>query len=152
LHIMLRNVTERLESFRFNTAISAMMEFLNFAIQPDHSDQPVSRAALRTFVITLAPFAPHLAEELWERLAGHDSVFAERFPPYDAHLVQRRETDLAVQINGKVRGTVTVATDSPADVVHAAIMADGKLCRYVLDKKIVKTHFVPNRIVNLIVQ
>ncbi len=152
LHIMLKNVTERLESFRFNTAISAMMEFLNFALQTDHSDQSVSHATLRTFVTTLAPFAPHLAEELWERLGGTDSVFAERFPTYDASLAQRRETAMAVQINGKVRGTVTVTTDSPADVVHAAIMADTKLSRYVIDKKLVKTHFVPNRIVNLIVQ
>jgi leucyl-tRNA synthetase len=152
LHIMLKQVTERLESFRFNTAISAMMEFLNFALQPEHTQGSVSRQTLRAFLIALAPFAPHLAEELWQRLGETASIFTQRYPTYDAALTRRREVEMAVQINGKVRGTVTVATDSPADVVQAAALADTKLHRHVADKTIVKTIFVPNRILNLIVR
>ena len=152
LHIMLKQVTERLESFRFNTAISAMMEFLNVALQPEHAQQPVSRQTLRAFLITLAPFAPHLAEELWERLGETTSVFTQRYPAYDEALTRRREIEMAVQINGKVRGTVTVATDSAADVVQATALADDRLRRHVAEKTIVKTIFVPNRILNLIVR
>jgi leucyl-tRNA synthetase len=152
LHIMLKQVTERLESFRFNTAISAMMEFLNVALQPEHAQQPVSRQTLRAFLITLAPFAPHLAEELWEHLGETTSVFAQRYPTYDEALTRRHEIEMAVQINGKVRGTVTVATDSAADVVQATALADDRLRRHVAEKTIVKTIFVPNRILNLIVR
>jgi len=145
-------VTERLESFRFNTSISAMMEFLNFVLQPSYAGQPVGRQTLRAFLITLAPFAPHLAEELWERLGETTSVFLQRFPIYDEALTRRQEVEMAVQINGKVRGTITVATDSVADVVQAAALADERVRRHVLDKTIVKTIFVPNRIMNLIVR
>src|SRR5262249_19217783 len=77
LHILLKQVTERLEGFRFNTAISAMMEFLNFVLQPEHAKEPVSRQTLRAFLIALAPFAPHFAEELWQRLEGPGSIFTQ---------------------------------------------------------------------------
>jgi leucyl-tRNA synthetase len=152
LHIMLKNVTERLESFRFNTAISAMMEFLNFALQAEPAEKPVGRDTLQAFLIALAPFAPHIAEELWERLGETTSVFTQRYPAYDPALVQLQEAVVAVQINGKVRGTVTVATDSAEETVQTAVLADTRLQRYVVDKTIVKTIFVPNRIVNFIVR
>ena len=152
LHIMLKNVGERLESFRFNTAISAMMEFLNAVTKPEVADKPIGRDTLRAFLIALAPFAPHTAEELWERLGEDGSIFRQRFPAYDEALTQVSETVLAVQINGKVRGTVTVATDSPEAAVQEAVLADARLQRHVADKSIVKTIFVPNRILNLIVR
>ena len=149
---MIKSVGERLESFRFNTAISAMMEFLNAVTKPEVAGKPVGRDTLRAFLITLAPFAPHVSEELWERLGGADSIFRQRFPTYDDALTQVSETVLAVQVNGKVRGTVTVATDSPETAVQAAALADVKLQRHVDGKSIVKTIFVPNRILNLIVR
>lgn len=152
LHIMVKNVVERLESFRFNTAISAMMEFLNWALQAENVNLAVSRETLQRFLIVLAPFAPHLAEELWERLGETTSIFTQRFPAYDASMARLSETVVAVQVNGKVRGTVTVHTDSPEDMVKTAVLADTKLQRYVADKTIVKTIFVPNRILNLIVR
>ena len=152
LHVMLKNVGERLESFRFNTAISAMMEFLNAVTKPEVADKPIGRDTLRAFLIALAPFAPHTAEELWERLGEDGSIFRQRFPAYDEALTQVSETVLAVQINGKVRGTVTVATDSLEAAVQEAALADARLQRHVADKSIVKTIFVPNRILNLIVR
>ncbi|MGE3539264.1 MAG: leucine--tRNA ligase [Candidatus Tectimicrobiota bacterium] len=152
LHIMLKNVTERLDTFRFNTAISAMMEFLNFVLQPEQADKPVGRSTLRSFLIVLASFAPHLAEELWERLGEAASIFLQRYPTYDEALTRRQEVSMAVQINGKVRGTITVATDSPEAIVQATALADDRLQRYVSDKTVVKTIFVPNRILNLIVR
>ncbi len=152
LHVMLKNVGERLERFRFNTAISAMMAFLNAVTRPEMADKPVGRDTLRAFLIALAPFAPHVAEELWERLGEGGSVFRQRFPACDDALTRVSETVLAVQINGKVRGTVTVATDSPEAVVQAAALAEARLQRHVAGKAIVKTIFVPNRILNLIVR
>ena len=150
LHVMIKNVGERLESFRFNTAISAMMEFLNAVTRAEVAAKPIGRDTLRAFLIALAPFAPHMAEELWERLDGDDSVFRQRFPDYDEAMTRVSEIVLAVQINGKVRGTVTVATDSPEAMVQDAALADVKLQRHLADKSIVKTIFVPNRILNLI--
>ena len=152
LHVMVKSVGERLESFRFNTAISAMMEFLNAVTRPEAAGQPVGRDAVRSFLITLAPFAPHVAEELWERLGGGDSIFRQRFPTYDETLTQVSEAVVAVQINGKVRGTVTVATDSPEAVAQEAALSDARVQRHLTDKSIVKTIFVPNRILNLIVR
>ena len=152
LHVMIKRVGERLQSFRFNTAISAMMEFLNAVTKPEMANKPVGRETLRAFLIALAPFAPHMAEELWERLGSDGSIFRQRFPAYDEALTQVSETVLAVQINGKVRGTVTVATDSPEAVAQATALADAKLQRHVDGKSIVKTIFVPNRILNLIVR
>lgn len=152
LHIMLKNVTERLESFRFNTAISAMMEFLNFVMHPEQAQKPVHRNTLRAFVIALEPFTPHLAEELWERMGEKDSVFAQRYPIYDEALTRLRETVVAVQINGKMRGAVTVPTDSSEEVVRDAVLEQAKLHRYVIDKTIERTIYVPNRILNLIVR
>ena len=152
LHVMVKSVGERLESFRFNTAISAMMEFLNVVTKPEAAGQPVGRDAVRAFLITLAPFAPHVAEELWERLGGGDSIFRQRFPTYDETLTQVSEAVVAVQIKGKVRGTVTVATDSPEAVAQEAALSDARVQRHLTDKSIVKTIFVPNRILNLIVR
>ena len=152
LHVMLKSVGERLESFRFNTAISAMMEFLNAVTKPEVADKTIGRDTLGAFLIVLAPFAPHVAEELWERLGEDGSIFQQRFPAYDEALTQVSEAVLAVQINGKVRGTITVATDSAETIVQAAALADARLQRHVDGKSIVKTIFVPNRILNLIVR
>ena len=129
-----------------------MMEFLNAVTKPEVADKRIGRDTLRAFLIALAPFAPHVAEELWERLGEGGSIFRQRFPAYDEALTQMSEAVLAVQINGKVRGTVTVATDSPETVVQAAALADAKLQRHVDGKSIIKTIFVPNRILNLIVR
>ena len=153
LHVMIKNVGERLESFSFQHRHQRHDGVPQRRHQAGDCRQAPSGAnTLRAFLIALAPFAPHVAEELWERLGEDDSIFRQRFPAYDDALTQVSETVLAVQVNGKVRGTVTVATDSPETVVQEAALADVKLQRHVDGKSIVKTIFVPNRILNLIVR
>jgi leucyl-tRNA synthetase len=107
LHQTIKKVGSDIETFNFNTAISAMMIFVNhLAKQPTKPKSVVEK-----FVLILAPFAPHIAEELWEKLGHTESIAYEPWPEYDQDLVKEKEIELAVQVNGKVRGRITVAAD-----------------------------------------
>ena len=150
-HILVKKVTERLESFRFNTAISAMMEFLNYAISAENPDV-ADMQTVETALIVLSPFAPHLAEELWERTGHKDSIFKSSWPAYDESLTELPKVTVAVQVNGKVRGTLEIDADSAQEVVEEAALQAGTVANFVAGKKIVKRIYVPNKIVNFVVR
>eukprot|EP00850_Spirogloea_muscicola_P014331 SM000102S09189 [mRNA] locus=s102:118556:132683:+ [translate_table: standard] len=147
LHQCIRKVTEEVDGLRFNTAISAMMEFVNAATKWD--DRP--RAALEPFVLLLAPFAPHVAEELWQRLGHKQSLAYEQWPEVQEDLLQEDKVTLAVQVNGKTRGTVVVALDEVEAMVVAAALAEAGVARFTDGKVIKKRIYVPGRILNLII-
>ncbi|MDX1419669.1 MAG: leucine--tRNA ligase, partial [Rubricoccaceae bacterium] len=147
LHATIKKVTEDIEGLRFNTAIAAMMEFVNAAYKWD----AVPRGVAEPFVLLLAPFAPHLAEELWRRLGHEDSLAFADWPLYDEALLVEDEKEIAVQVNGKVRGTVTVAADAPQDAVLTAAKAVENVQRHLEGKTIRKEIVVPGRLVNLVV-
>jgi leucyl-tRNA synthetase len=147
LHATIKKVEEDVEGLRFNTAIAAMMEFVNAAYKWD----AVPRAVVEPFVLVLAPFAPHLAEELWAKLGHRESLSYAPWPTYDpAHLVED-EKEIAVQVNGKVRGTVTVPADAPQEAVLAAAKAQENVARYLEGATIRKEVVVPGRLVNFVV-
>src|SRR5581483_5182346 len=100
LHQTIKRVTDDLESMSFNTAIAAMMEFTNHLTRQTVRPRPV----LRTFVLLLSPFAPHLAEELWQALGGTATLAYEPWPTYDESLLKADQIEVPVQVNGKVRG------------------------------------------------
>jgi len=133
---------------RFNTAISAMMvlnnELYGLAEPP--------RMVLETLVLLLHPFAPHLAEELWERLGHAPSIQAAPWPEFDPALCEEDVVELPVQVNGKVRGRVKVAKDADEATVVAAARADEVVARSIEGKTLVKTIYVPGRIVTLVVK
>jgi leucyl-tRNA synthetase len=142
-----KKVTDDVEAMRFNTAISAMMILTNHL----HGIDSPPRKALETLVLLLSPFAPHLAEELWERLGHAPSVADQPWPTYDPALTVDAEVEIAVQVNGKVRGRITLARDADEATARAAALADAGVQPHVAGKTVKKLVYVPGRIVNVIV-
>ncbi len=146
-HQTVKRVTEGMEELRYNTSIAALMELVN-ALRADSCTQ---RTLVEGLVVMLAPFAPHFAEESWERL-GHDtSIFDARWPAWDEGLVVEDQVEVAVQVNGKTRSKVTVPRDAAQDVVVAAALADPAVRRFTDGKEVRKVVYVPNRLLNLVV-
>ncbi|OZC03502.1 leucine--tRNA ligase [Rubricoccus marinus] len=146
LHATIAKVTEDIEAMRFNTAIAAMMEFVNAAYKWDTVPQEVAER----FVQLLAPFAPHIAEELWARLGHEESLSYAPWPEHDPELLKEDEIEIAVQVNGKLRGTVTVAADADKAAVLEAAYAEPNVQRHTEGKTIRKEIVVPGRLVNLV--
>ncbi len=148
LHKVVRKVGLDCEAMKFNTAIAAMMEFVNTVFRVGQ----ITSAQAERFVLILSPLAPHLAEELWQRL-GHDNSLAyERWPGYDEALLTEDTVELAVQVNGKMRGRIAVPADASQDDVIAAALADEKVAGNLAGKTVVKTIVIPGRLVNIVVK
>ena len=148
-HGLVKDVTERLNSFSFNTVVSAFMEYNNSFANLTKTTG-VDKETLKTMVRLIAPFAPHIGEELWEILGGTDSVFHTEWPEFDAkHLVSDTIT-LPVQVNGKTRLTVEVPADADKDTIIAA----GKeaLGSRLDGKTVIKEIYVPKKIINIVVK
>jgi leucyl-tRNA synthetase len=162
LHKTIKSVTDDLEAMAFNTAISAMMELSNHLTR--QTVRP--RSVLKTLTLLLAPFAPHLAEEMWCALngpsrgmsaaipAGPDSpttLAYEPWPRYDESLLKADTIEVPVQINGKLRGKVTVAADLDAKGLEKAALSDEKIRGLLEGKTIRKVIVVPGKMVNVVV-
>ena len=146
LHKTVKKVSDDIENMKFNTAIAAMMSFVNEVF--DNGGIP--RAELKAFVLLLCPFAPHLAEELWELLGGEGFASLQPYPTYDASLLVSDTVELAVQVCGKFKGTVTVPAAASEDEVWAAIESAGLLTGALAGKTVVKRIYVPGRIFNVV--
>jgi leucyl-tRNA synthetase len=152
LHACIKKVTEDLEGLRFNTAISAMMVFVNEAITWE--TRPLS--VLRDFLMLLQPFAPHLAEELWAKLhSTHTTHQASLpyapWPKFDAALLVEAELELPVSVNGKTRDVIKVPTDATNATIEAAAKASEKVQQFINGKEIKKVIIVPKKMVNIVV-
>ena len=146
-HCLIHDITERLESFSLNTVISKFMEYNNKMIDMAKKTGGIDQETLSTYVILLSPFAPHIAEELWQVL-GHDtSVFAAKWPEHDEDAMKDDEVEVPVQINGKTRAVISI----PVDISKEDAIAKGK--EAVADKltgTIVKEIYVPKKIINIV--
>jgi len=148
LHKTIKYVTEDVQRMEFNTAIARMMEFTNFFTKQSIR----SREVMEKFVLILSPFAPHIAEELWQ-LLGHDKTLAyEPWPPFDAALTQDAMTEIPVQILGKLRGKVVVPAGSDQATIVAAARSDARIAELLSGKEVVKTIVVPGKLVNFVVK
>jgi leucyl-tRNA synthetase len=152
LHTCIKKVTEDLDGMRFNTAISAMMVFVNEAMTWQNKPLPV----MRTFLQLLAPFAPHLAEELWARLHSTfgqtaPSLAYAPWPKFDPALLVESEIEIPVQVNGKFRDVIKVAADADNATIEAAAKLAEKVQSFLAGKTIKKVIIVPKKMVNLIV-
>lgn len=149
----IRHVTRSIEQFHFNTAISALMEALNALTS--------GRAALASadgrrvfghYLILLSPFAPHLTEELWHELGHEESIFANRWPEYDPSLLAEDVVTIVVQVNGKVRGNLTLPADGLSEEVAAkAALVDSHVQKFLAGKEVRKQIYVPGKLLNLVV-
>jgi leucyl-tRNA synthetase len=147
LHQTIRKVGDDTARLSYNTAIAAMMEYMN-ALRK--SDRTPHREEVRPLVQLVAPYAPHIAEELWERLGSATSVMDSGWPAFDAGLAREDVIQLAVQVNGKLRGTISVPREIDQEAAVAAALAEPQISKFVVSapKKVV---FVPGRLLNLVV-
>ena len=152
LHACTKKVTEDLDAMRFNTAISAMMVFINDAITWEV--KPVS--VLRDFLILLQPFAPHVADELWAKLSTSNLQLATSlayapWPKFDPALLVESEMEIPVQVNGKLRDVIRVSATADNAALEAAAKASAKVQEFIAGKTIKKVIIVPKRMVNIAV-
>ena len=149
LHATTKKVTDDLEGLDYNTAIAAMMDYLN-AVRSGGRTASVDE--VRPLVVLVAPFAPHVAEELWERLGGEPSIFQQGpWPEFDESLLLVDELDLPVQVNGKLRATIRVARGASREAVQEVALAESNVQRHLDDVEIRKVIHVPDRLLNLVV-
>lgn len=149
-HRFLASLHERMNSFRLNTAVSAFMEYLN-ALSTE-AGQGIDRATMETLAVTLAPFAPHLGEELWERLGHTTSVFEASWPSYEEQWLKDDEVEIAVQVNGRVRLRMIVQADAKEEEALSIAKQHPDMSEWLAGKVIVKEVYVPGRLVNLVVK
>jgi len=147
LHATIKSITEDLEGLRFNTAISGMMILLNALVDA----KPVPRAAVETLVLLLSPFAPHLCEELWQRLGHSRSLTHEPWPTFDAAALQTENFVLVVQINGKVRTRLSAPTNTTDEQLKTLVLSDESVKKFVDGQTIKQFIVVPKRLVNIVI-
>jgi leucyl-tRNA synthetase len=150
LHATIKKVTEALEALSYNTAIAAMMEYLNVLRAGGRTPE---RAGVEPLILLLAPFAPHLAEELWQRLGREGSIFdSDAWPDFDPAKAVADTVEFVVQVNGKVRTRMEMRRGISEDEAREAALADSNVQRFIGDGASVrKTIFVPDRLLNLVV-
>jgi len=146
LHRTIRKVTGDIEEMKFNTAIAAMMSFVNVV----YDAGSISRSQYRRLLLILNPFAPHVTEELWENLGFGGRLYQAAWPAYDEALCREDTVEIAVQLNGKLRGHVAIPADaSDADAVAAA-KADANVTQALRGMQVVKEIYVRGKLVNIV--
>ena len=149
LHKTIKQVSEQLPNLQYNTAVAAMMEYLN-AVRA--GGRTPSRSEVDALVVLVAPFAPHLAEELWERLGHAGSIFdGANWPAFDPEKAAEDIIKVAVQVNGKLRGTVEVQRGTEQEEVEARARSQENVSRHLEDGTVRRVIFVPNRLLNFVV-
>ena len=146
LHQTIKKVTNDIETMKFNTAIASMMALLNEI----YSVGSINKEDLGTFLKLLAPFAPHIAEEMWEAIGGEGLISIAVWPKYDEAKTIEATIEIGVQVNGKIKGTVTIPRDCDKETALAAAKAEPKIAKAIGDAAIRKEIYVPNRIINII--
>jgi len=145
-HKTIKKVSQDIEEMKFNTAIAAMMSLLNEISEVGH----ITLDELETFIAILNPFAPHITEEIWEMIGGTGLCSLHPWPQYDEAKTVDATVEIAVQISGKLKGTILIPKDASKDDAIAAAKADGKIAALLDGKTIVKEIYVPGKIVNIV--
>jgi leucyl-tRNA synthetase len=159
IHRTVKKVTEDIEGrFHFNTAIAAIMELFN-AVSTAAQDPvrlndgaPLIKQGLATMIVMLAPFVPHLAGELWEQLGHRESLNQIPWPVYAPEALEEEKLLIVVQINGKVRGKITVPADVTQEDVQTEALADSRVAGFLDGKKVQRMVYVPRRLLNIVVE
>jgi leucyl-tRNA synthetase len=147
LHRTIKRVTDDFERMSFNTAIAALIEFTPRLVAMDSIPSKVAES----FLCMLAPLAPHIAEELWNRMGHSESIAYECWPTVDERFLTEHTIRIAVQVNGKVRTSIDISPDAEKDVVLSMAKSDKNVSRYLDGKELIREIYVPGRIVNLVV-
>ncbi len=148
----IKKVGEDIESFKFNTAVASLMTLMNgISVEKRPDEDWISKGDFEKLLIILAPFAPFITEELWEKLGNKDSIHVEKWPAYDEKLIQEEAVTIAVQVNGKVRDQLVVNVDSAKDEVFELAKASEKVQKYLLDKEVKKVIYIEGKLLSLVV-
>jgi leucyl-tRNA synthetase len=147
LHATIKKVTEDIESLSFNTAISQMMIFVNAFTTAD----TIPLSAMRTFLVLLNPFAPHLSSELWENLKFPGEITAQSWPGYDEKFLVEDEVEIVVQVNGKVRDRMKMSVDASEEEIKKAALGLPKIQELTAGKQIRKVVVIPKKLVNIVI-
>ena len=148
LHKLIKKVTEDIEKFSYNTSISAFMIAVGELAQQKCRNKQV----LQQLVVLIAPFAPHIAEELWHALGNESTVCDAKWPEFKAEYLVESEVQLTISFNGKARFQMKFPIDATNDAIQQAVLADEQSAKYIGDKKVVKVIVVPKKIVNVVVK
>ena len=148
VHKLIKKVTDDIEKFSYNTSISAFMICVNELSQ----QKCINHELLQDLVVLIAPFAPHIAEELWHALGNSGTVCDAKWPEYDEKYLKEDEVKMMVSFNGKVRFPMNFPVNTPKDDVEKAVLADERTGKYLGGKNIVKVIVVPNRIINIVIK
>ena len=146
IHATIKKVTEDIEGLAFNTAISQMMIFVNAFTNVD----VVPISAMRTFLVLLNPFAPHIASELWQQLKSPGEITSQTWPAYDERFLVEDEVEIVLQVNGKVRDRIKVALEASNEDLEAAARGNQKVRNAVGSQTIRKVVVVPKKLVNVV--
>jgi leucyl-tRNA synthetase len=148
VHKLIKKVTQDIEQFSYNTSISAFMICVGELSQLKCKN----RELFKTLAVLIAPFAPHIAEELWELLGGEGSVCDAQWPSWNEEYLVESQMKMGVAFNGKTRFEVQFPADATNDVIEQTIRADERTAKYVEGKQIMKVIIVPKRMVNIVVK
>jgi leucyl-tRNA synthetase len=143
----LKKISDDIEAFKFNTAVSAFMSLLN-----ELEGKSLSLEQTKRLLIVLCPFAPHVANECWEMIGENGLVEDQAWPQFDERLLARDTVEIAVQVNGKARGTITIAPDADEVVAREMAVANESVVKHLEGKEIVKVVYVMGRIINIVVK
>lgn len=149
LHKTIKKVGEDIEEYRFNTAIAQMMICVNYGMPKDAT---IAADWKESFLEILHPFAPHIAEELWQQIGKTESIFETSWPQYDAQLVVDDTIQIGVQVNGKVRGDIIIGKDEDKDSVLTKAKTNTDVAKWLEGKEIVKEIYVPEKILNIVIK
>ena len=154
-HNTIKSVTSDTDRLQFNTAIARMMELLNALhkyIQEDTKNLNFLKETCEDYIKLLAPFAPHFSEEQWNLLGNVDSVFNESYPVFDEKALVKDEVEIAIQVNGKIKNKIMVASSLDEEGIKSASLADEKIKASIGDKTVVKVIVIKGRLVNIVVK
>lgn len=151
LHKTIKKITDDIENFSFNTAVSQLMICLN-EFESAAQGSGVTKEDFKIFLQLLAPFAPHVAEELWTKFDGKGSIHRSAWPTYNAKYLIEEDVTIGVQVNGKVRAELTVATDATKESVESAALALARIQEYITGKTVKKVIAIPGKIVNIVIE
>ena len=147
LHKTIKKVGDDMASFKFNTAVASLMEFLNLIVKRN-----ITKETARTYFLLLAPFAPHLAEELWKNAGGQFSVHTKMWPEYDEKKLQEGEKELVIQVNGKLRDTLQVKVGLTKEQAQKIASLSERVKAHIQGKKIRKVIYIPDTLINLVTE
>lgn len=147
MHITIKRVSEDTASLKYNTAIAAIMEYVNGIIER----RAASKAEVETLLVLLAPYAPYMAEELWEQMGKSGSVHRASWPEYDPEATQAQRVTIAVQVNGRLRDTIEVSASASAEEIQRQAHASERVQHFIEGRSVKRVVYVPGRLVNIVI-